>query len=157
VLYSHEEQIKPLLEAVLNLPPDSLQHEIALSQQLLELLLDYNIPPDLLSCRPQPPASRAKVMLSEVRRNVSAMQAMITAAKQRELQEAQRAKELADRLQREEDDRRRREQAEQQRLLLQQRQPRPAPRIAYFDPPIRASGARQLPEYARSCSFFASQ
>jgi hypothetical protein len=144
------------LEAVLNLPPDSLQHEIALSQQLLELLLDYNIPPDLLSCRPpRDQASRtSKAMLSEVRQNASAMQAMIAAAKQRELQEAQRAKELADRLQREEAERRRRElaeqqrlQAEQQRALLQQREPRPAPRIAYFDPPIRATGARQMPQY----------
>ena len=42
-------QIKPALEAVLNLPPDSLTKEIRLSQRLLSQLVEYQIPSDQLS------------------------------------------------------------------------------------------------------------
>merc|ERR1712166_251189 len=42
-------QIKPQLERVLNLPFDSLTKEIKLTQQLMELFIEYQIPPDLLS------------------------------------------------------------------------------------------------------------
>jgi len=42
-------QIKPQLEKVLNLPDDSLTKEIKLTQQLLQLFIDYQIPSDLLS------------------------------------------------------------------------------------------------------------
>ena len=42
-------QLRPQLEGVLNLPPDSLTKEIKLTQDLLELFVEYQIPPDLLS------------------------------------------------------------------------------------------------------------
>merc|ERR1719197_2067763 len=42
-------QIKPALEAVLNLPDDSLTKEIKLSQRLLSQLIEYQIPSDQLS------------------------------------------------------------------------------------------------------------
>jgi len=42
-------QIKPQLERVLNLPDGSLTKEIALSEGLAELFIEYQIPPDLLS------------------------------------------------------------------------------------------------------------
>jgi hypothetical protein len=42
-------QIKPLLETVLNLLPDSLTKEIQLTQDLMELFIEYQIPADLLS------------------------------------------------------------------------------------------------------------
>ena len=42
-------QIKPQLERVLNLPFDALTKEIKLTQQLMELFIEYQIPPDLLS------------------------------------------------------------------------------------------------------------
>ena len=42
-------QIKPQLEKVLNLPPDSLTKEIALTQDLMELFVKYQVPSDLLS------------------------------------------------------------------------------------------------------------
>ena len=42
-------QIKPQLEKVLNLPPDSLIKEIKLTQDLMELFIDYQIPTDLLA------------------------------------------------------------------------------------------------------------
>jgi ubiquitin len=42
-------QIKPQLEAVLNLPQDSLTKEIKLTKDLLSLFVDYQIPSDLLN------------------------------------------------------------------------------------------------------------
>jgi len=42
-------QIKPALEKLLRLPPDSLTKEIALSQDLLNLFLEFQIPSDLVS------------------------------------------------------------------------------------------------------------
>jgi len=42
-------QIKPQLERVLNVPHDSLTKEIKLTQQLMKLFIEYQIPPDLLS------------------------------------------------------------------------------------------------------------
>jgi hypothetical protein len=42
-------QIKPQLEKVLNLPANSLTKEIQLTQDILRLLIDYQIPTDLLS------------------------------------------------------------------------------------------------------------
>ena len=42
-------QMKPQLEQVLQLKPDSLTKEIALTQDIMKLFLDYQIPADLLS------------------------------------------------------------------------------------------------------------
>eukprot|EP00961_Rhodomonas_salina_P032283 435351-Rhodomonas_salina.1 len=48
-------QIKPLLERVLNLPPESLSKEIKLTQDLTELFIKYQIPADLLTAGTKPP------------------------------------------------------------------------------------------------------
>ena len=42
-------QLKPQLEKLLRLPPDSLTKEIALNEKLLELFIEYQIPSDLLA------------------------------------------------------------------------------------------------------------
>src|SRR6185312_2609756 len=42
-------QIKPQLEKLLRLPDDSLTKEMKLTQELLSLFIDYQIPSDLLS------------------------------------------------------------------------------------------------------------
>merc|ERR1719491_1234203 len=42
-------QIRPQMEKVLNLPPDALTKEIRLTQDLMQLFLQYQIPSDLLS------------------------------------------------------------------------------------------------------------
>jgi hypothetical protein len=42
-------QIKPQIETVLKLPTDTLTKEFELTQELLELFIDYQIPSDLLS------------------------------------------------------------------------------------------------------------
>lgn len=77
-------QIKPQLEKVLKMPPDSLTKEIEMTQDILELFLRYQIPSDLISYdytdgRPHLPA---------VRGNVKTMLDMIAAAKKEEVKEA---------------------------------------------------------------------
>ena len=42
-------QIRPQLERLLGLPPESLTKEIKLTQDLLELFVKYHIPSDLLT------------------------------------------------------------------------------------------------------------
>eukprot|EP00545_Synedropsis_sp_CCMP1620_P000355 CAMPEP_0119005492 /NCGR_PEP_ID=MMETSP1176-20130426/1748_1 /TAXON_ID=265551 /ORGANISM="Synedropsis recta cf, Strain CCMP1620" /LENGTH=988 /DNA_ID=CAMNT_0006957305 /DNA_START=85 /DNA_END=3051 /DNA_ORIENTATION=+ len=42
-------QLKPQMEALLGLPPDALTKEIRLTQDLMSLFVDYQIPSDLLS------------------------------------------------------------------------------------------------------------
>lgn len=42
-------QIKPQLERVLNLPPESLTKEISLNEKLLKLFIEFQIPSDLLA------------------------------------------------------------------------------------------------------------
>ncbi len=80
-------QIKPQLERVLKLNNEALTKEIRLTQDLLDLFLQYQIPSDLLSFGGAPEAS-GDSKLQGVKRNVQAMQAMIDAAKQKEIDDA---------------------------------------------------------------------
>jgi hypothetical protein len=66
-------QIKPQLEKVLNLAPNSLTKEIKLNQDLMELFIDYQIPSDLLSFSGDD-ASDGNTRLNAVKGHVSAMQ-----------------------------------------------------------------------------------
>lgn len=77
-------QIKPHMERVLNLPPDSLTKEIELTESLMELFVRYQIPPDMLSreggvegVEGSEKAISAKALaIDEVKRNVAAIQVM---------------------------------------------------------------------------------
>ena len=80
-------QIKPQLEALLALPPDSLTKEIRLTQDLLTLFIDYQIPGDLLSYDGSAEAA-PEVKLARVRGHVDKMHEMIERSKQREIEEA---------------------------------------------------------------------
>jgi hypothetical protein len=143
-------QVQPMLEAVLNLPPNTLQHEIAMTEPLLKLMLEYSIPPDQLCCRDPRTYSRDETLpspsqqLGQVRQNVKAMQEVIAAAKRQEQEEARQAEAM-------------------RKALLPpapKQRPTPAPvrreptvpvtpaRVTYFDPPIVPAGGRLLP-YAR--------
>lgn len=42
-------QIKPQMETVLNLPPESLAKEVQLCEDLQDLFTTYNLSPDLLA------------------------------------------------------------------------------------------------------------
>lgn len=78
--------IKPQLEKLLKLPPDSLTKEIKLTQELLGLFIEYQIPSDLLSYD-GPADAAAEAKLDRVREYVRRMHEMIALSKQRELDE----------------------------------------------------------------------
>jgi hypothetical protein len=79
-------QIKPQLEKLLKLPPDSLTKEIRVTQDLLSLFIDYQIPSDLLSYD-GPAEATPDEKLARVKDYVARMQEMIDLSKQRELEE----------------------------------------------------------------------
>ncbi|MBL0197037.1 MAG: hypothetical protein IPQ09_22970 [Myxococcales bacterium] len=81
-------QIKPQLEKLLKLEPDSLTKEIKLTQELLSLFIEYQIPSDLLSYDGPPEAPPAD-KLARVAEYVGKMLQMIHASKQREIAEEQ--------------------------------------------------------------------
>ena len=90
-------QIKPQLERVLNLPADSLTKEIKLTQDLLELFVEYQIPGDLLSYQADACEDDADVSggekVEKVRGHVAAMKEMLKEAKEAELDEERMVKE----------------------------------------------------------------
>jgi len=80
-------QIKPQLERLLKLPPDGLTKEIKLTQDLLELFMEHQIPSDLLAYEgPEDAPSEDK--LERVRGYVGQMQGMIEEAREKALAEA---------------------------------------------------------------------
>ena len=66
-------QIKPQLEKVLNLTPESLTKEIKLTQDLMELFIEYQIPSDLLSFSGDANHTSAPEKIASVRNSVQAM------------------------------------------------------------------------------------
>ena len=130
-------QIKPALERLLNLPDDSLTKEIALSQELLELFMTYQVPSDLLSFDPEMAQegelASVEDRVAQVTRHVGAMQGMIDSCKQRQLEEARAKAELELQLRLQEEARRRQEEED---LRLQQRRES----AKMFQPPVQRSG-----------------
>lgn len=94
-------QIKPQLEKVLNLPRDSLTKQIELTEQLMELFIEYQIPTDFLSYRRSSndaiendgnvnsliAGNASDIAINEIKDNVLIIQAMIARAKEKELQD----------------------------------------------------------------------
>lgn len=81
-------QVKPQLEKLLKLPADSLTKEIKLTEDLLGLFIEHQIPSDLLSYD-GPPEAAPQEKLERVRTYVGRIQEMLARSKQRELEEAQ--------------------------------------------------------------------
>eukprot|EP01094_Clydonella_sp_ATCC50884_P013701 TRINITY_DN2397_c0_g2_i1.p1 TRINITY_DN2397_c0_g2~~TRINITY_DN2397_c0_g2_i1.p1 ORF type:complete len:1085 (-),score=448.58 TRINITY_DN2397_c0_g2_i1:334-3534(-) len=80
--------VKPQLEVVLGVPRRSLTKEIRLTQDLLNLFIEYNIPSDLVSfAGPEDTPGRERV--AAVRRYVDEMKALIEKRKAGELEEEQ--------------------------------------------------------------------
>ena len=79
-------QVKPQMEAVLNLPAGSLVQEIELGHDLTDLFAEHHIPSDLLGYKPDSfedaDAVHAAEKVAAVRRNVDNVQAIIEKAKQ---------------------------------------------------------------------------
>lgn len=82
-------QIKPHLETVLNLPPDSLTKEIKLTQDLMKLFVEYQIPSDLLSFDGDANDATA-IKLAAVSKNVNAIKEIIKGSKEEEIDEQKR-------------------------------------------------------------------
>lgn len=88
-------QIKPQLEAVLQLPPDSLTKEIKLTQDLLQLFIEHQISPDLLSYEPAALTSdgqdrtTTEQRLQVVRGHVQRIQKLLDERKDAEVREQQ--------------------------------------------------------------------
>eukprot|EP00941_MAST-03F_sp_MAST-3F-sp1_P002491 g2491.t1 len=77
-------QIKPQLEKLLNLAPDSLTKEIALCQDLSDLFINYQIPSDLLSFDGDEETSKMG-RIAAVKEHVSSVRSVIDAEKEKEL------------------------------------------------------------------------
>eukprot|EP01127_Copromyxa_protea_P017504 TRINITY_DN533_c0_g2_i1.p1 TRINITY_DN533_c0_g2~~TRINITY_DN533_c0_g2_i1.p1 ORF type:complete len:999 (-),score=241.59 TRINITY_DN533_c0_g2_i1:48-3044(-) len=103
-------QIRPQLERVLNLPHDSLTKEVVLTQELMELFMEYQIPSDLLRYDGKlSEPEEAKV--ENVRGNAAKVRRMINAAKARKAEEDRQRREL-ERIEREKREREEREERE---------------------------------------------
>jgi hypothetical protein len=87
-------EIKPQLERLLKLNPDALTKEIRLTQDLMELFIEYQVPSDLLAYDGKDDRDVAH-KISEVKRNVGAVQDMIKAAKAKELEEERQKADFA--------------------------------------------------------------
>jgi hypothetical protein len=106
-------EIKPQLERLLKLNADALTKEIRLTQDLMELFIEYQVPSDLLAYDGKEDREVTH-KISEVKRNVQAVQDMIKAAKEKELEE-ERQKAEFERARREAEERARREAQERAR------------------------------------------
>jgi hypothetical protein len=112
-------QIKPQLEKLLGIPDDSLTKEIKLTQDLLSLFIEYQIPSDLLSYD-GPRESSVDVKIARVKELVKEMKDMIQRERDEEIAEAKRQQEM--RRRQEEEERRRREEEERRRRELQEQE-----------------------------------
>ncbi|KAI8911163.1 hypothetical protein EDD86DRAFT_246496 [Gorgonomyces haynaldii] len=94
-------QVKPQLEKVLNLPPDALTKEIQLTQELMHLFTEFQIPSDLLSFDPAilddwhvEKQITVNEKLKMVKKNVEQVNLVIAEERKRELEEAENKSKL---------------------------------------------------------------
>ena len=89
-------QIKPQLEALLGLPADALDKEMKLTQDLMELFVEYQIPSDMLSYNGVHDTSVAlQDILSNVKDNVKGVMDVIHLEKEKQLKAEQAKTEMA--------------------------------------------------------------
>ena len=86
-------QLKPQLEKLLGLPVGALTKEIKLTQDLMSLFVDYQIPSDLLSFGGDDAASM-EGKLEAVKGHVKAVMDVISAAKENQIMEEERKAEM---------------------------------------------------------------
>ncbi|CAJ1960166.1 unnamed protein product [Cylindrotheca closterium] len=79
-------QIKPQLEALLGLPEDSLAKEIKLTEDLMELFVEYQVPSDLLSYDELAVAVSTSEKVDIVRQNVKAVMSVVEGTKEKQLE-----------------------------------------------------------------------
>jgi len=86
-------QIKPHLERLLKIPFDGLLKEIQLTQDLLSMLIEYQIPGDLLSFQ-GPPDATLEVRLAQVKSNVQKIKNIIAVEKAEEVRQREKEEKL---------------------------------------------------------------
>ena len=86
-------QLKPQLEVLLGLPPDALTKEIRLTQDLLSLFIEYQIPSDLLSFDGSSDVAVTD-KVTAVKDHVKAVLAVIEDAKKKQLDDAEQVAEM---------------------------------------------------------------
>eukprot|EP01065_Artemidia_motanka_P051880 TRINITY_DN921_c0_g1_i2.p1 TRINITY_DN921_c0_g1~~TRINITY_DN921_c0_g1_i2.p1 ORF type:complete len:882 (+),score=165.88 TRINITY_DN921_c0_g1_i2:64-2709(+) len=77
-------QIKPQLERLLNLAPDALTKEVALTQDLMEMFIKYQLPSDLIKFD-GPESTSGKDRLAAVKEHVKSLRKMIDEVRAAEL------------------------------------------------------------------------
>eukprot|EP00339_Tiarina_fusa_P000371 CAMPEP_0117002288 /NCGR_PEP_ID=MMETSP0472-20121206/4015_1 /TAXON_ID=693140 ORGANISM="Tiarina fusus, Strain LIS" /NCGR_SAMPLE_ID=MMETSP0472 /ASSEMBLY_ACC=CAM_ASM_000603 /LENGTH=1027 /DNA_ID=CAMNT_0004702601 /DNA_START=138 /DNA_END=3221 /DNA_ORIENTATION=+ len=80
-------QIKPQLEKLLGLPPDALTKEMKLTQDLMQLFVEYQVPSDLLSYDGDSEHATVKEKVENVKTHVQSVMGVVDAAKDRQLEE----------------------------------------------------------------------
>jgi len=88
-------QIKPQLEALLGLPEDSLDKEMKLTQDLMELFIEYQVPSDLLSYNGFSGNADVEDKISNVRDNVKGVLDVVNAEKEKQLKMEQTKTDMA--------------------------------------------------------------
>ena len=88
-------QIKPQLEALLGLPEDSLAKEIKLTEDLMDLFVEYQIPSDLLSYDGTSSGTNARDKVENVREHVQAVLDVIDGIKGKQLENSTKAAGMA--------------------------------------------------------------
>lgn len=89
-------QVKPQLERLLDLPDGSLTQEVQLTQDILELVINYQLPSSLIAYHGDPDLAR-EAKVQAVKSDVGRLHVMINEAKEQELKEKER-EELAKRM-----------------------------------------------------------
>ncbi|KAG7346198.1 hypothetical protein IV203_005266 [Nitzschia inconspicua] len=88
-------QIKPQLEDVLGLPHDSLTKEMQLTQDLMELFVEYQVPSDMMSYDEENQDATAKEKVDVVREHVKAVLDVIQDSKKKQLKEQEMKTDMA--------------------------------------------------------------
>lgn len=86
--------IRPLLERVLNMPAGSLTKEIKLSQNLMDLFIEYQIPSDLLNYS-GPASASMEEKVERVKQHTKAVTEMIREAKEEEKKQREEERQVA--------------------------------------------------------------
>ncbi len=81
-------QIKPQLEALLRLPPNALDKEMKLTQDLMELFIEYQVPSDLLSYNGTADDIAVEDQVSNVKEHVKSVMEVIEGEKEKHLKNA---------------------------------------------------------------------
>jgi len=83
-------QMKPQLETLLGLPQDALTKEMKLTQDLIELFAEYQIPSDVLSYDGPEEGENSKEKVANVKEHVRGVLEVIEENKKKQLEEQQR-------------------------------------------------------------------